>query len=163
MTILTFLVSLMHLGTQHTSFLDDLHQFVFPQGSVGSLAVIPDWLPVAGIILFLIFVVIGIRFLVLSRRYPNNEKPLGTVNIHIREGNWFKGNISEFTEPLSQSRLDALKKNPELKAGMKEIEKLRDEGHLKFYQLKYLEKDENGQYPSTKITDIRVLKKVKED
>jgi len=28
--------------------------------------------------------------------------------------------------------------------------------------VKYLEKDENGQYPSTKITDIKVLKKIKE-
>lgn len=27
--------------------------------------------------------------------------------------------------------------------------------------VKYLEKDENGQYPSTRISDIRVLKKVK--
>jgi cyclic pyranopterin phosphate synthase len=27
--------------------------------------------------------------------------------------------------------------------------------------VKYLEKDENGQYPSTRITDIRVLEKVK--
>lgn len=27
--------------------------------------------------------------------------------------------------------------------------------------VKYLEKDENGQYPSTKITDIKVLKKIK--
>lgn len=29
--------------------------------------------------------------------------------------------------------------------------------------VKYLEKDENGQYPSTKITDIKVLKKIKEE
>jgi cyclic pyranopterin phosphate synthase len=28
--------------------------------------------------------------------------------------------------------------------------------------VKYLEKDKNGQYPSTRISDIRVLKKVKE-
>jgi len=27
--------------------------------------------------------------------------------------------------------------------------------------VKYLEKDERGQYPSTKITDIRVIKKEK--
>jgi cyclic pyranopterin phosphate synthase len=27
--------------------------------------------------------------------------------------------------------------------------------------VKYLEKDKNGQYPSTRISDIRVLKKVK--
>jgi cyclic pyranopterin phosphate synthase len=29
--------------------------------------------------------------------------------------------------------------------------------------VKYLEKDEQGQYPDTRITDIRVLEKVKED
>jgi len=27
--------------------------------------------------------------------------------------------------------------------------------------VKYLEKDKNGQYPSTRISDIKVLKKVK--
>ena len=27
--------------------------------------------------------------------------------------------------------------------------------------VKYLEKDENGQYPGTRITDIRVIKKIK--
>jgi cyclic pyranopterin phosphate synthase len=27
--------------------------------------------------------------------------------------------------------------------------------------VKYIEKDKNGQYPSTRISDIRVLKKVK--
>lgn len=28
--------------------------------------------------------------------------------------------------------------------------------------VKYLEKDENGQYPNTKITDVKVLEKIKE-
>ena len=28
--------------------------------------------------------------------------------------------------------------------------------------VKYMEKDENGQYPATKITDIRILEKIKE-
>jgi hypothetical protein len=28
--------------------------------------------------------------------------------------------------------------------------------------VKYLEKDESGQYPSTRISDIRVIKKTKE-
>lgn len=32
-----------------------------------------------------------------------------------------------------------------------------------FDMVKYLEKDENGQYPTTKISDIKVLKKVKEE
>lgn len=128
-------------GTNPFGFLINI--FIPQQTVTGSnLVVAPNWIPIITLFLVIGILVFFVRWAVNSRRYPNDEEPVGEVEMILQSGNKVEGNISNYTKPLRPSVIKALKQNPKFAALGEVLEKLRESGKLWFYEMNYTDADE---------------------
>jgi len=102
-----------------------------------SIIITPSYIPVASFIIILFFVTIFLRYIINSRKFPNAESPIGSVEFVIFRQGRVEMSISHYDAPLRPSIIRALKKNPKFAPAVNELLKLRDQGKIFFYQAYY--------------------------
>lgn len=128
-------------GVNPFSFIINI--FLPQQTTTGSnLVIAPNWIPIITLIIIIGIMAFFVRWVVNSRRYPNDEEPVGEVEMILQSGNKIEGNISNWTKPLRPYVIKALKENPKFKNLGIELEKLREMGKLHFYEMNYTDADE---------------------
>lgn len=97
----------------------------------------PDYIPVVIIFIIMMFFFIGVRYVINSRRLPNSEEPLGVTQFVVLKQGIFEAYVNKYEAPFRPSIIRSLRKNKKFAKAIDEILKLREEGHLHFYQLYY--------------------------
>ena len=108
-----------------------------PSGQEGAIIITPDYVPLASIILvLLVFFIVG-RYVVISRRHPNSEEPLGVIQFVIMGQGVTEMFVSKYEAPVRPSIIRALKSNRKFTKAIDEILRLRENEQLFFYQAYY--------------------------
>ncbi len=103
----------------------------------GGTIVIPNYAPLFSVVLLLILVFIGVRYVVNARRHPNSEEPLGIIQFVIMGQGLVEMFVNKYDAPVRASIIRALKSNKKFTKAINEILRLRDNEQLFFYQAYY--------------------------
>ena len=137
MNIMLFLQSIfLQTGNPLVDFINSVFQ---PQESSvgGTIVVAPNWIPLVSFIIIVVLLLLLFRFMINSRRRPNDEEPVGIIEFVVQKLGRFEGYVNKYESPMRVGILRALRRNPKFTDAIDVLIKLKEENKIFFYQMYY--------------------------